>query len=424
MSDSPVILVIEDEPGDAQLIRWKLLEKQTDAFQVHLVASLNEAEHFSRTQRPDVILLDLNLPDSTGVNTVVQCKKRLPDCPLVVLTGLSDLDAVSPAIDAGAEDYLSKDAEGSELRKAIRYAILRHRRESEARLAASVFSHAREAIMITSPTGIILDVNSAFESITGYTRQQVLGRHPRLLNSQYQGQDFYREGWGSLLNQGAWEGEVWNIHASGREYPTNLTLSAVHSNIGEITHVVVLFMDISAQKAYQNQLQHMAHYDALTGLPNRTLLSERLTQGLADARGTQQGMAVIFVDLDGFKAINDTYGHDAGDFLLKTLAKRMQASLRDTDTLARIGGDEFVALVKGIKNEHQILPLVERLLAVSSTPVTFHTTPLHVSASCGITLLEDTGLATDTHHILRQADQAMYAAKQAGKNCYRFFSAA
>ncbi|MDD3610436.1 MAG: EAL domain-containing protein [Halothiobacillaceae bacterium] len=422
---TPRVLLIEDEPGDAQLIRWQLLEKGPDAFDVRLASSLTEAEALIEREsfRPDVILLDLNLPDSTGVSTVTRCRERLPDCPVVVLTGLDDQAAISPAIEAGAEDYLAKGADGAVLRKAIRYAMLRHGREAESRLAASVFSHAREGILIAAPDGSIIDVNDAFCRITGYSREEAVGNNPRMLKSGHHDAAFYQAMWTQLLDTGAWEGEVWNRRKDGGIYPELLIISAVRSRRGPITHFVALFTDITVQKQQQERLQQLAHFDALTELPNRVLLADRLRQAMSHARRTQSPLAVAYIDLDGFKAINDQHGHDAGDHLLRVVALRMRKSLRDADTLARLGGDEFVAVIGDLSGLLETTEVLERLLVAASRPVEYNNHTLQVSASCGVTFFPQSDADLDADQLLRQADQAMYEAKQAGKNRYHFFNA-
>lgn len=424
----PRVLLVEDEPGDAQLIRWQLLEKDPDAFEVEVVDSLAEAEATAVDGQwtPDVILLDLNLPDSTGVATVIRACETLPDAPIVVLTGLSDERAIRPAIDAGAEDFLQKGADGSAIRKAIRYAMLRHRREAESRLAASVFSHAREGIFITRPDGVIVDVNDAFTRITGYSREDVVGRKPNVLKSGHHDDGFYQDLWSSLWRDGAWEGELWNRRKDGSLYPELLTVSAVRGRSGDVTHFVALFTDITDQKRQQDRLRQLAHFDALTELPNRVLFADRLAQAMA--RTTRHGteLAVVYIDLDGFKDVNDEFGHEAGDLLLKTLAGRMKGVLRETDTVARLGGDEFVAVIVDLEGSAELDGMLQRLLGEISRPVPHGEARLTVSASIGVTFYPQRGIRgrLDSDQLLRQADQAMYEAKESGKNRYQFFDTA
>lgn len=419
----PRVLIIEDEPGDAELIRLQLLERDSQAFEVKMAASLSEARDLLQEGlQPHVILLDLNLPDSTGPETVKRCRKLAPDVPLVVLTGLDDLEATEVAIEAGAEDYLSKGEDASSLRKAIRYALLRHERDSSERLALTVFNYAREGIMITSDAGEILEVNDAFTRITGYKREEVVGQNPRLLNSGHHTTEFYDAFWKLLLSEGHWEGEVWNRRKNGEIFVENLTVSAVRDPADRITQFVALFTDITEQKEQQTQLEHLAHFDALTGLPNRVLFNYRLNQSTAyaDRHGTQ--IAVAYLDLDGFKPVNDTHGHAAGDLVLQKVAERMQACLRDEDTLARLGGDEFALVLESVKVPENLGGLLKRLLGVVNEPVIWEGHRLQVTASIGITFYPQTPVI-DVSQLLNQADEAMYLAKEQGKNCYAFHPA-
>lgn len=298
------------------------------------------------------------------------------------------------------------------------------RKEAEGRLhlAASVFTHAREGITITDPEGTILDVNDTFTTITGYKREEVVGRNPRVLKSNRQDPGFYRSMWDDLIRLGYWHGEVWNRRKDGELYAELLTISAVRDEKGRTQAYVGLFSDITALKEQGQRLEYLAHYDALTTLPNRGLLADRLRQGMAQARRRGQLVAVAYLDLDGFKAVNDAYGHEVGDRLLVALATRMKHASRDGDTLARIGGDEFVAIFLDLPDTQSCLPMIERLLAAVSQEVNLGVLTLRVSASLGVTFfpqMED----VDADQLLRQADQAMYQAKLAGKGRYHVFDA-
>ena len=296
------------------------------------------------------------------------------------------------------------------------------RKDSEARLqlAASVFSHSREGIMITRIDGTIIDVNEAFSHITGYSRAEIIGQNPRVLNSGRQDPVHYSAMWSGLHTQGHWCGEVWNRRKNGEVYAELLTISTVHDAQGQPQHYVALFSDITVAKTHEQQLEHIAHYDTLTSLPNRVLLADRLSQSMAQALRRGLSLAVIFIDLDGFKAVNDTHGHQAGDSLLMTIAGHMKQSLREGDTLARIGGDEFVAVLVDLTTAAECLPVVNRLLHAAAEPMQFGGARLQVSASLGVTLYpQDSDI--DADQLQRQADQAMYQAKVSGKNRYHFF---
>ena len=298
--------------------------------------------------------------------------------------------------------------------------------EARLQLSASVFTHAREGIMITAADGTIIEVNDAFSRITGFSREETTGRNPRMLSSGRQDKAFYAVFWRDLLVKGYWYGEVWNRRKSGEFFAMMQTISAVRDDNGNIQQYVSLFSDITTLKEHENQLEHLAHYDALTRLPNRVLLSDRLQQAMAQAQRRGQQIAVAYLDLDGFKAINDNHGHEAGDQLLIALAARMRESLREVDTLSRLGGDEFVAVLPDLADVAASMPMLTRLLAAVAQPVPIANlgseSLLQVSASIGVTFFPQAE-SVDADQLLRQADQAMYQAKLSGKNRFHVFDA-
>ncbi len=295
--------------------------------------------------------------------------------------------------------------------------------QSQLQLAASVFAQAREGIMITDTCGKIIDLNDAFSHITGYSRDEVLGQNPRLLSSGRQPKAFYTALWQDLMTKGHWYGEMWNRRKNGEVYAEMQTITTVHDARGQPTHYVSLFSDITGYKAQQSRLEHIAHYDLLTNLPNRALLSDRLHQSMAQAQRRGGLLGVAYIDLDGFKGVNDQHGHEVGDQLLIALANRMKETLRDGDTLARIGGDEFVAVLADLVDEADCLPMLTRLLAAAHQPTQLGANSVQVSASLGLTFYPQAE-PVEADQLLRQADQAMYQAKQTGRNRYHVFDEA
>ncbi|WP_043329799.1 sensor domain-containing protein [Curvibacter gracilis] len=293
------------------------------------------------------------------------------------------------------------------------------RLEEQLRLTASVFTHANEGVVITDPQGRMVDVNQAFERITGYAREEVLGRTAHFLRSGRDGPDVVQQLLAELQAQGRCQGEVWSRRKNGEAYAGLLTVSRVDDAAGQPQNYVALFADVTSMRVQQERLEHLAHFDALTGLPNRLLLSDRLRQSMAHSRRQSQALAVLYLDLDGFKAINDSHGHDVGDALLVAVAGQMKMALRESDTLARMGGDEFVVVLGQLPGAEACLPLVERLLLACAAPLGVGDRLLQVSASIGITLFPQDD--SDVDQLLRHADQAMYQAKQLGKNRYHLF---
>lgn len=292
--------------------------------------------------------------------------------------------------------------------------------EEKLRRAANVFSYAREGIFVTDIDSHIIDTNDAFTRITGYAREEAVGRRPSMLRSGLHGPDFYAALWQQLKSTGHWVGEIWNKRKDGQIYAELLTISTVRDAAGQPVNYIALFADITTQKEQQRQLEFNAHYDALTGLPNRLLMADRLRLGMSQAQRRGNLLGLAYIDLDGFKAINDTYGHKTGDEFLIKVAQRMKRALREGDTISRLGGDEFVVILIDL-DEHKVVdPLLQRLLAAAAEPVIIDQAVLKVSASIGVTFFpqaED----TDADQLLRQADQAMYQAKLGGKNAFHFF---
>ncbi|WP_198321054.1 bifunctional diguanylate cyclase/phosphodiesterase [Azohydromonas aeria] len=317
---------------------------------------------------------------------------------------------------------VERDAGGRALRMAGTLSDITARKEAEARLAqaASVFGHAREGIVITDAQMRVIDVNEAFTRLTGYARAEALGQSPSLLDSPRHEPAFFEALRDDLRRNGFWEGEIWHRGKSGREQAALTTITAVRDARGQVSHYVVLFSDITAAKETEAMLRRFAHFDALTGLPNRVLLADRLGQAMAGARRSREPLALAYVDLDGFKAINDRCGHEAGDHVLLVVAERMKECLRTSDTIARLGGDEFVAVLTGLDGEAAVLPVVERLLQTIARGVRYEGHELQVSGSIGVTFYPQPA-NIDADQLLRQADQAMYQAKLAGKNRHHVF---
>jgi len=290
---------------------------------------------------------------------------------------------------------------------------------SRLNMAASVFENSLNGVAITDAEQRIIEINPAFTRITGYSREDVIGQTPRLLASGRQDAAFYASMWTEIVTTGQWRGEIWNRHKDGHVYPEDLSIVAIKDRDDKLIRYVGVFGDISQIKAQQEKLQHLAHYDALTGLPNRALLTDRMRVALAQAERSGERLAVCYLDLDGFKLVNDTWGHVTGDRLLEQIAERLRGAVRGGDTVARMGGDEFVLLLANLADIDECGATLLRVLHDVAEPITVEGATLKVSASIGVTLFPDDG--ADADRLLRHADQALYAAKQAGRNCYQLF---
>lgn len=319
------------------------------------------------------------------------------------------------------QTYRLNDEDGNLLGTAAIVRDISERRENEEtlRLWASVFASAGEGIVITNPAGEIVAVNRAFTVITGYPELEVIGLNPRFLRSGRHDAEFYAALWSALELTGQWQGELWNKRKNGEIYPEWLTISSVRDRQGRPTHYVAVFSDITAVKESQDALYHLAHHDPLTGLPNRTLLRDRLEHALERGRRDRQGVAVIFVDLDRFKQINDTLGHPVGDEILKLAARAMAAQLRASDTIARVGGDEFIIVLEKDVSSYSVSTVARKLVEIFGHPFPVAGRDLYLTASLGIGLFPKDGEDPDT--LLRHADLALYKAKELGRNNYQYY---
>ncbi len=291
--------------------------------------------------------------------------------------------------------------------------------ENHLRLISEAFAHADEGILIVDRQGNIVEANPACSRITGYSREELLGKNPRIFQSGRQDDAFYAAMWGEILSQGHWTGEIWNRRKNGEVYPEKLVISVIKDGADEPVNYIGLFSDISTLKEQQRQLELLAYHDPLTGLPNRALFDDRLSLSMAQARRSGGKMALCFMDLDGFKPVNDSFGHRVGDMLLVEVANRLTATLRATDTVARLGGDEFVMILSEIQDEQECENMLLRIMDSIREPYTLEGTRIEISSSVGVTLYPDDGVNADA--LLRHADQAMYLAKDSGRNCCHFF---
>ncbi|MEG3640046.1 two-component system response regulator [Magnetococcus sp. PR-3] len=293
---------------------------------------------------------------------------------------------------------------------------IRDKREKEEnlKLAAKIFEYSQEGLLVLGPDRYFVDVNPAFSYITGYTREEVIGKGPNLLRSDRHDEHFYEEIWTSVDEDGRWQGEIWRKRKNGEEFPEWLSISAIKDSNAQITHYVGLFSDITTRKIAEEKLKHQAHHDPLTGLPNRSLLEDRLEQAVAKARRYEGKIAVLYMDLDHFKPINDNYGHEAGDAVLREISARLRHELRQSDTAARVGGDEFVAILTEIREEHLVMGVAQKLIHAIQKPVNFGKHTFQVGTSIGVSLYPIHGTRNKT--LLNAADAAMYRAKQDGRN--------
>lgn len=356
-----------------------------------------------------------------------------------VLTSLDSyarIDAIHKAMHQSARELLLLSQQGDnfpsdtydklinqtkELRDGIRLLLndLNHNCDLMARLMTKVFENAREGVVIARPDSTIISVNKAFTKVTGYTMEEVIGKTPAVLRSDRQETSFYQAMWQELQEYGQWQGEIWNRNKQGEDYLEWLSISEVRNDDGELSHYVGIFSDITSIKENEAKLQYLAHYDQLTGLPNRILFIDRLKQAIAQGKRAHQQVAVMFLDLDGFKAVNDTLGHTAGDEMLRQVAKRLTQCLRATDTVARFGGDEFTVVLAAVDDLGDIIKVANKIISEVALPYDLDGNEALVTTSIGISTYPQHG--EEPEILIHRADNAMYHAKRHGKNHHEFF---
>ncbi len=336
---------------------------------------------------------------------------------------LQELKAVENGVERWYEVYRSPilDEQGKVLGITgyVRDITVRKKSEEQLRLTAKIFENSHDSIIITDTNGTIISVNPAFARITGYSAEEVIGKNPRILNSGKQSKEFYADMWGDLVRNGYWNGEVWNRRKDGASYAGRLSISALRDETGRVTHYVGATSDITEFKLAQDRVRHLAYYDQLTGLPNGSLMRDRVNQLISSAQRDRREFALIFIDLDNFKNVNDSLGHHVGDLLLQTLAGRIRGAVREVDTVARMGGDEFVVVLPDVGAEgaqqvaRKIIGQVTNTFGIGAHRITMTT-------SAGIGMFPRDG--ADIESILKNAELALYRAKSKGKNDYAFFT--
>ena len=436
MHSIETVLLVEDNPGDARLLREMFNEQGSHETELTCVASMSEAEKHLAEHPVDIILLDLGLPDAQGLGAIRRAHAAAPRVPLVVLTGLDDESLAAQAIQEGAQDYLIKsqlDTYGTTrgLLRALRYAIERKIMEDalfvEKERAQATLKCIGDAVACTDILGNLTFLNLVAEKMTGWPWQEAAGRPMteifrildttnRQIISNPMALAIRRDQIGHLPENSIL------IRRDGFEIPIEDSVSPIHDRDGRATGAVIVFRDVSRARAMALQITHAAEHDFLTGLPNRMLLNDRIGQAIAFARRHTKKVAVLFLDLDGFKHINDSLGHPTGDRLLQSIAARLTDCVRGSDTVSRQGGDEFVVLLAEVERAEDAAIASRRMLQALSAAHSIDQHDLHVTTSIGVTVYPDDGADAET--LLKNADTAMYQAKEGGRHNYQFFKPA
>ena len=332
------------------------------------------------------------------------------------------IEILTRTISLNTTDTLNVSGNRQALLVVFRDISTRRKAEHQLKLFERVFQNALEGITITDRHGTIIAVNDAFSVITGYSEAEALGKNPRILKSDRHHPAFYEAMWQSIITEGKWEGEIWNRRKDGEAYPERLSISAIKDAHERVTNYVAVFHDITELKKKELQIKHQAFHDSLTGLPNRLLFKDRLAQAIARAGRANSTIAVLFIDLDNFKNINDSLGHAVGDKFLQEVAAALKSQLRSEDTVARQGGDEFIIILESIPKQSDVMHFADRLNEYFRSPVQVEEHELYATMSIGISFYPDDGNTPE--RLIKNADLAMYRAKEKGKDSYRMFTTA
>ena len=417
------VLLIEDEPGDAGLVQIKLHKAEVVVFQLTWVETLTDAK-IQLTKHPfDVLLLDLSLPDSSGLDTLKKAQIIATEIPIIILTGQKNTDFALKALKIGAADYLVKgDFSQDSLIRTIRYTLQRAEMEKRNLLLVAALKATANGIIITDRKSIIKWANPAFTKLTGYSLKEAIGKKPsELIKSSHQSQPYYKQMWQMLLAGKPWRGEIINQRKDGSLYNEELNIAPVLNKAGIIEHFIGIKEDISHRKRMEEKLKVLANTDSLTGLFNRRVFLERLEEETARLNRSKKHCAtLLMLDLDFFKQVNDNYGHAMGDKVLCSFSDILTTTLRSIDLAARLGGEEFAILLPSTTPRGALI-IAERLrLKVANNLVKHRNHRVKFTVSIGIAALSKKD--NDYEDVLHRADSALYTAKDKGRNQSCLFS--
>jgi diguanylate cyclase (GGDEF)-like protein/PAS domain S-box-containing protein len=423
------LLLIEDNPGDADLVQRALNNTRFGLFQIEWVKNLSDGLERLSKGGIEAVIADLSLPDSQGLETLDRLLLAAPRVPILVLSGLDDEGIASQAVQHGAQDYLPKNhLDSYTLSRAVRNMIDRKISEddlfTEKERAQVTLNSIGDAVLSTDSSGKVTYLNMVAEKMTGWLREEASGRPLADVFQIIDGTTRQRAQ--NPMEMAVAQNKTVNLSANcilirrdGYESAIEDSAAPIHDRDGHSTGAVIVFHDVSAARSLSLQMAHSAHHDFLTDLPNRLLLNDRLTHAIASARRYSRKLAALFLDLDGFKHINDSLGHAIGDKLLKTIGERLLAAVRNSDTVSRLGGDEFVVVLSSIARSEDAALSVTKIIRAINVPYTIDLHDLHVNVSVGISIYPDDG--SDAERLIQNADNAMYHAKEHGSNNYRFF---
>lgn len=417
------VLYVEDD-ADALAYLSKFLLRHVGA--LYTADNAEKGLQLYKKYKPKLVISDLSLPEMDGLQMIDRIRAIDPNVPVILISGMNPgaeyMTKVESMLELEINKFLAKPLLGDKLINTMLQCVKQFEYMNNLKVSASVFMATPLAMSITDRNRNIIAVNPAFTHITGYTSAEVEGCNPRILSSGKHDAEFYRQMWQTLNENDRWSGEIWNRRKSGELFLEWITINAIRDERGAISHYTSVFSDITQRAAAEEKLRYLAHHDPLTDLPNRVLMQDRLNLALLQAQREQTQLAVVYLDIDHFKHVNDTLGHGIGDELIRRVAQSLKSAIRESDTVSRLGGDEFAILLPNIGSRNNATRLVDKIFNTVDKCFKLAGRQLHVSFSMGISLFPDDG--DNVEQLVKHADSAMYLAKKKGRNNYQFFNQA
>jgi len=370
-------------------------------------------------QSVDIVITDIKMPHMNGLMLASKIKEQSPSTPILITTAFEQTDYLIDAIRIGVDKYIIKPIDTSLMMRDLMACVKQSHADQQLELINQLFDNNKEGIIVTDKTNSIIMVNKAFSKITGYMRDEVIGKSPKLLASGRHDDVFYDNMWQEINAKGSWQGEIWDKRKNGEIFPQWMSISTLLNDAGQVSHYMAMFANISQWKADEERLKYLASHDVLTGLPNRNTLYDLMSLSFANADRNKESVAILFVDLDEFKPVNDNYGHHVGDILLQNIARRLTATLRSGDTISRLGGDEFIIVLTNAENRDDLSATVVKIQQIIAKPIDIDGYSLSVTSSIGISLYPEHSKYAE--RLISYADTAMYQAKKLDNSDHVFY---
>jgi diguanylate cyclase (GGDEF)-like protein/PAS domain S-box-containing protein len=418
MNDTkPLILIVDDTLTNIDLLSDVLKED----YRLGIAMNGIKAVEFIDKNQPDLILLDIMMPEMDGFEVCRRLKNdhATRDIPVIFITAMADKTHVAKGFELGGVDYITKPFHALEVKARVKTHLLL---KNQLAMSARIFESSLDGIVVTDSDTVIQMVNPAVSLISGYSAAELIGQKTNFLKSNRHDDAFYSDMWKSINDTGSWSGEIWNRRKNGEIFPQWLAINTFRDLWGKVTNYVGVFHDMSVIKRQEDELKYQARHDALTSLPNRVFFQYRLQDSLTYSRRHDEMLAILFLDLDNFKHINDSMGHTTGDSLLQEISQRLLSCIADAGVVSRLGGDEFGVLLENVGNEENAVKTAGRIHEAMAQPFHFKTHDFFLTVSIGITFFPNDG--NDAETLLKNGDMAMFRAKESGGNSYQIFTSA